>query len=353
MKTLLFTALGLILATTTRGAIISWTTSTVAAPADVSTAGTLVGAMNVGAGSTPQTVNGVTFATDSGSAGPLTVAFTNLASTFNAFWTAADPSGDATYAAALDFGRYGNAGNGTITLGGLTVGRTYLVQLWIADTRVGANTRVRTVDGVPTTSGGPNNIATGTFVADAATQVITLADSGSFGPQLNMLQVRDVPFLVTNNADSGAGSLRQTIADAIAAPGANTVFFGPNLSGQTITLGASSEIVFTGTDAITVDGSALAQPVTIDGNDASRLFHVSSGSNVTLRKLNLTRGSSHGATASGQGGAIYMQGTLTVEDCVFTDNTIFKWKYEIMEFSLPLSRKVSIFYGMLLCVIYL
>jgi predicted outer membrane repeat protein len=125
---------------------------------------------------------------------------------------------------------------------------------------------------------------------------------------------------VMNTANDGPGSLRQAIADAIAGPGQDTIVFDPALSGQTITLAKKSEMVFAGTDAITVDGSALARPVIIDGAKGTRIFHVASEATVTLRKLSLTRGNSEGAAGKFQGGAIYVEGTLTVEDCVFTNN---------------------------------
>ncbi len=321
--------LAVLVASTLRAATVNWTTSTVAGPTDVSTAGTLVGAMNVGS-ATPQTVNGVTFAADPTGAGTLalgsgTVAFGNLASTFNNFWTAANPGGDAAYLAALDTARWGTSGSGTVTLGGLTVGRKYLVQLWIADTRAGFDTRVRTVDGVATTSGGPN-IATGAFIADATTQVITVDDgANTFGPQVNLIQLRDVSLVVTTAADefntpSGANlSLREALRDAAAAGGADAIVFAPGLSGQTITLG--SEIVVNGTGGVTVDATALTGGLTVNGGaGGNRLFSISSGP-VTLAGLNLTGGDGGGATLNGRGGAILNQGTLTLTRCTLSGNS--------------------------------
>lgn len=311
-------------ASTLPAATVNWTASTVTAPTDVSTTGTLVGAMEVGGG-TARTVNGVNFAADPGGAGSLTlgsgtVQFGNLGSTFGDFWTLAAPGGDAAYTAALDSGRW-QAGpvNGTVTLGGLTVGRAYLVQLWITDTRAGANARVRTVDGVSTTSGGPN-IATGRFVADAATQVITLADAGSYGPQVNLLQVRDISSTVITTGDSGAGSLRQALIWAASVAGANTITFAPALSGQTVTL--SSEIVIGDSGGVTVDASALADGVTVHGGaGTNRLFSISGAGNVTLSGMNLTGGDGAGAANNGLGGAVRNAGTLVASRCTFYGNT--------------------------------
>ena len=204
MKTLrtLFTSLALLLAPALHAATIHWTTSTVSGPADVRTTGALLGAMNVGS-ATAQTVNGVAFAADPGGnntpltlGGGATVAF-SFGVLFDNFWSLANPGGNAAYAAALDAARYNDLpGSGTVTLGGLVAGSTYQVQLWIVDTRpTPLNTRVRTVQ-------------------------------GSEGPQVNMLQLREVPFVVTTAADefdtpSGPNvSLREALRDAAASPGA-------------------------------------------------------------------------------------------------------------------------------------
>lgn len=106
---------------------------------------------------------------------------------------------------------------------------------------------------------------------------------------------------VTNTNDSGPGSLRQAVADA--QPN-DVIRFDASLNEQTLTL-TSGEI-------------RLAKPVTIDGSDApglvisgggnSRVFFVD-GSNVTLRKLTLSKGNGTGTTlpaADGNGGCVYV-----------------------------------------------
>ena len=184
---------------------IVWTTATVSGPADVSTAGVLVGAMNVGVGSTARTINGITFAVDSGAVGsPLALGSATVQFSFGIphgdFLVETTVGGNAEYAAALDDARYDDpptATSGTVTLGGLVAGRAYEVQLWIADSRGCCNARTRTVDGVTTNANGPQ-IARGTFTANASTQTITIAGvTGSYGPQLNLLQLRDVSPTVT------------------------------------------------------------------------------------------------------------------------------------------------------------
>jgi len=217
------------LAPALHAATINWTTTTVSAPADVSMYGTLVGAMNVGDSADAQIINGVTFAPDSGgtstlSFGSATVTFSFDGSSYDDYWAGSDPAGSASYGAALDYGRYSDGGTrtGTVTLGGLAPGHVYQVQIWIVDTRTpNLDTRVRTVDGVSTTGAGPN-IATGIFTADTSTQVMTTigttgGDSTLHGPQVNLLQLRDVSGIILSNLgndtasylDSASGYLAQ------------------------------------------------------------------------------------------------------------------------------------------------
>ena len=114
---------------------------------------------------------------------------------------------------------------------------------------------------------------------------------------------------VTTTGDSGAGSLRQAIADA--APG-DTIVFNAGLAGQTIVLSSSLSIA----KALTIDGSGLITPVAISGNNATRVFDISSGGIVTLSHLSIISG-----TTTGRGGAIYNAGTLVVRDSTLAGNS--------------------------------
>jgi uncharacterized repeat protein (TIGR01451 family) len=142
--------------------------------------------------------------------------------------------------------------------------------------------------------------------------------------------------IVTTTGDSGAGSLRQAIADA--APG-DTIVFDAGLAGQTIVLSSSLSIA----KALTIDGSSLITPVAISGNHATRVFDISSGGVVTLSHLSIISGTTtstgggirndHGTlvvrtstlagnTASNRGGAIYnLLGKVTLQNCVLADNS--------------------------------
>ena len=77
--------------------------------------------------------------------------------------------------------------------------------------------------------------------------------------------------VVTTNADSGAGSLRQAIIDAC--PGSTITFdtAGVFATPQTITL-TTGELVID--KSLTIDGPGASQ-LTVSGNNASRVFYMS------------------------------------------------------------------------------
>src|SRR5215211_372503 len=116
---------------------------------------------------------------------------------------------------------------------------------------------------------------------------------------------------VANTNDSGAGSLRQTIADAASG---DTITFNPSLSGQTIVL--STTLVFN--KHLSIDGSALASQITISGNDLYRVFYIYAGVTVTLDSLVLA----HGMSPFGSmGGGIFNAGALTVTNSTISENS--------------------------------
>src|SRR6516165_3699459 len=90
-----------------------------------------------------------------------------------------------------------------------------------------------------------------------------------FRPRLEVLEGRWLPstLTVTNNLDSGAGSLR---ADIAAAQSGDTINFAPRLDGQTITL-TSGYLAISNNLTIQGPGASL---LTISGNHLSQVFHV-------------------------------------------------------------------------------
>src|SRR5437763_7673764 len=90
-----------------------------------------------------------------------------------------------------------------------------------------------------------------------------------FVPRLVVLEDRTVPstLTVSNNFDSGPGSLRAQVA---AAGNNDAIVFAPSLAGQTITL-TTGELAIT--KSLDVAGPGAAS-LTVSGADASRVFHV-------------------------------------------------------------------------------
>ncbi|HEV3083820.1 MAG TPA: hypothetical protein VGY66_28825 [Gemmataceae bacterium] len=123
---------------------------------------------------------------------------------------------------------------------------------------------------------------------------------------------------VTNNLDSGPGSLR---ADIAAAQSGDTINFAPSLSGQTIQL-TSGELDIT--KNLTVTGPGAGQ-MTISGGNQSRVF-ADSLAKVALSGLTITRGNGQGDAwgggANGEGGAVFNdKGTLNMVNIILSGNS--------------------------------
>ncbi len=122
---------------------------------------------------------------------------------------------------------------------------------------------------------------------------------------------------VTNNADSGEGSLRAALESAQAG---DIIQFDPSLANQTITL-TSGELSIT--KDVTIDGAG-AENLTISGNNTTRAFSVNSYVNATVKNLTFTNGMVTGS--DGRGGAIaaWDYSTLQVENCNFNNNSAWQ-----------------------------
>ncbi len=117
--------------------------------------------------------------------------------------------------------------------------------------------------------------------------------------------------VVTSTLDSGAGTLRQAIADAASG---DTIVFSDSMS---IYLDSELSIAKT----LTVDGGVYTVTVSGDsGNDGSRnvrAFNIGVGSVVTLMHLTITDCYPY---PGDRGSGIYNTGTLTVLGCNISDN---------------------------------
>jgi CSLREA domain-containing protein len=156
------------------------------------------------------------------------------------------------------------------------------------------------------TSAGANRTITATYVGDA----------NSIGSSDTESHTACGSTLVTSTADTGAGSLRQVIADACDATKITFDTAGAFATPQTITL-TSGEIVI-GKNLTIQAPTTAANKVTISGNNASRVFNIGSGSVVSLLNLTLTGGS-----GAADGGAVTNNGTLSIVNSTLTGNTSF------------------------------
>ena len=226
------TAAALATATTSQAASILWgAPANISADTDVSTTGTPVGAVNAGftnlSGTTfnpATTVNGVTFAplNSASSSGLFSVPLVGPGVTLGAGAPFSNLS--TAYQNLLQAGFFGLGAGGvgfTLTLSGLTVGNTYELQIWsenpgfspgIPDTLTVA-TGVSTVtlrSNVTNTAGGLGQFVRGSFVADGATQAVSITSP--------------------NNGIFNGAQLRQTAAPVVPEP--SSVLFGLGLLGM-------------------------------------------------------------------------------------------------------------------------
>jgi hypothetical protein len=126
-------------------------------------------------------------------------------------------------------------------------------------------------------------------------------------------------YTVTNLHDSGSGSLRDAIARANSQtpnPAGSLIQFAQGLSGQ-ITL--SSTLVLNETDGPEVIAGPGANLLTVNGNNAVRVFQVND--TATLSGLTVSGGNSTSGGQSSYGGGIANNGTLELTNCTLADNS--------------------------------
>src|SRR5207302_1987544 len=141
--------------------------------------------------------------------------------------------------------------------------------------------------------------------------------------------------VVTTLADSGAGSLREAVANAC---NGSVITFAPGLTG-TIILTTGQIVIPTN---LTIQGPG-ANVITVSGNNASRVFTGSSGVNASINGLTISSGRADfgggvlqlnggtlslrrdvisGNTATNSGGGVYNNaGTLNITESTISGNT--------------------------------
>lgn len=124
---------------------------------------------------------------------------------------------------------------------------------------------------------------------------------------------------VTTLSDSGRGSLRAAIDSANRTPDADTIVFAARLRG---TLGLKSPLpVLTGALSIVGPGRERLN-VRRAGQGRYRIFAISKTGAVSLIGLTLSNGFAQGANGqpSGDGGGVYNEGALRMNDCALVGN---------------------------------
>ena len=124
------------------------------------------------------------------------------------------------------------------------------------------------------------------------------------------IQLQAATITVTNTNDSGAGSLRQALANA---NDGGTINFA-----VTGTIGLTSgELLVAKNVTISGPGTAI---LSVDGNLMSRVFHIGSGKTVSISSLTLTNGS---AGSENGGGILNDHAILTMDSCALQNSGAF------------------------------
>ena len=193
---------------------ITWSApTTISGDSNVSLTGTLFGAANNGGtGVQGTTVNSVLFnpfVTDGSNttftSGNFTLASAAAVSGGSGFGSPQNPFNSLSTAyKTLLASAASTTGTLNLTIGGLTLGQNYLVQLWVnySDLTSPATETISAVNSTilqyntTSTVGGVGQFVTGTFTANSSTELINL-DNGAVPPSqatlLNAVQVRAVP----------------------------------------------------------------------------------------------------------------------------------------------------------------
>ena len=138
-------------------------------------------------------------------------------------------------------------------------------------------------------------------------------------------------YTVTKTADtngtcvSGNCSLREAIAAANSTTANDTINFNiptsdSGCSGGVCTITLSSSLgqltINSGSGTLTITNAGGTQRIEISGNNATRVFQVNSGANLTINNVTVRNGN-----PGGNGGGILNSGTLTMANCTVSGNT--------------------------------
>ncbi|MBS1793092.1 MAG: carboxypeptidase regulatory-like domain-containing protein [Acidobacteria bacterium] len=129
--------------------------------------------------------------------------------------------------------------------------------------------------------------------------------------------------VVTNTANSSAGSLRAAVDLANSTAADESITFNipandPGCAGRVCTIGLTGgQLAVANNGTLIVSNTSGTDNLRVSGNNASRVFSIGSGANLTLKGLTVTNGSVSGEN----GGGLRSDGTLTLLDCAVTNST--------------------------------
>jgi len=149
-------------------------------------------------------------------------------------------------------------------------------------------------------------------LAPATLTVNTILDNNPTLPGDQFLSLREAVLLIDYGGNSMAALGRSLSAGESAQinttnpfGNSDTILFDGSLTGQTITLSGTELLLGA---SMTITGPAAGN-VIVDGNDASRLFHIESGNTVTIANLTITGGQASGPLPASMVGVYASTGT--------------------------------------------
>ncbi len=130
-----------------------------------------------------------------------------------------------------------------------------------------------------------------------------------------LLPLSAATITVTNTADSGPGSLRQAIADAVSG---DVIEFDSGVTGTIVLTSGQLTI----NKSLTINGPG-ADVLAISGNNTSRVIQISSGNfTVTITGLTIRDGFVSASVAEGGGINNQSTGTVTLNSCYILNNLV-------------------------------
>src|SRR6185503_8434794 len=158
------------------------------------------------------------------------------------------------------------------------------------------------------------NSSSGTVATNSATAT-GAAYNGTLRNGAQWVSSTPLSNVVTRVNDDGMGSLRSAVA--LTLPG-GVITFATNLSDATITLTNGQLLI---QNNLTIDASALADRVTISGNNASRVLMISNNATVVLKSLDIS-GGRVAYFQSGAGIYNFTNCSLTLTNCTIQGNQV-------------------------------